>query len=96
MAAYAAVYFALGFLLIAFDTPGGQRVPFAVVPIIWAFASVPLLAAIGVLGRRPRGRTMALAAAGVRLLTIPIGTALGSYTLWVLTRPGAPRPFSPP
>jgi hypothetical protein len=41
-------------------------------------------AAFGLLGRHPWGRTLALVCGAVSLIEIPLGAALGIYTLWVL------------
>ncbi len=43
-----------------------------------------LLAAWGLLQRQPWGRTMAIVAAIIALFSLPFGTALGIYTLWLL------------
>ncbi len=43
---------------------------------------------IGLLNRRPWGRTVAIIVAILALVKFPFGTALGIYTLWVLA-PGA-------
>ncbi|WP_263366911.1 zinc ribbon domain-containing protein [Edaphobacter bradus] len=42
------------------------------------------LAGYSLLTRRPWGRTLAIIAAILALLKFPLGTALGTYTLWVL------------
>jgi hypothetical protein len=47
-------------------------------------AAMALIAAYGLLQRRPWGRVVAIIAAILALLKIPFGTALGIYTLWVL------------
>ena len=47
--------------------------------------SVPcLIAGFGLLKFKPWSRTRALVIAVINLLNIPIGTAVGIYTLWVL------------
>jgi zinc-ribbon domain len=50
--------------------------------VVWAIVAV--LAAWGLLQHEPWGRTMALIAGALALIRIPLGTALGIYTLWVL------------
>jgi hypothetical protein len=51
-------------------------------------AVLALVAAYGLLNRRPWGRIVAIIAAILALIKFPLGTALGIYTLWVLA-PGA-------
>ena len=46
--------------------------------------AVNLIAGIGLLKFKSRARILALILAVLNLLAIPIGTALGIYTLWVL------------
>jgi hypothetical protein len=43
-----------------------------------------ILGGIGLLARKPWGRIVALIVGGIDLLDIPLGTALGIYTFWVL------------
>lgn len=43
-----------------------------------------LAAAVGLLERQSWGRTLSLVMACVSLINVPLGTALGIYTLWVL------------
>jgi hypothetical protein len=61
--------------------------PVIAVATIFA-AALALVAAYGLLNRRPWGRIVAIIAAVLALIRFPIGTALGIYTLWVLA-PGA-------
>jgi hypothetical protein len=64
---------------------------------VWMHVLVPMIAAITVLGtllsfvtgyalltRRSWGRTLAIIAAALSLIKIPLGTGIGIYTLWVL------------
>ncbi len=48
--------------------------------------SVVLSVIVGwsLLNRKPWARTLAIVAAVLALLTLPMGTALGTYTLWVM------------
>lgn len=52
--------------------------------LILAKAGAGLIAGLGLLQREPWGRTLALVVGFISLFNIPIGTALGVYTLWVL------------
>jgi len=52
--------------------------------LILAKAAAGLIAGLGLLQREPWGRTLALVVGFISLFNIPIGTALGVYTLWVL------------
>ena len=49
-----------------------------------AIALPGILAGVGLLQRREWGRIVALVVGIVSLIDIPIGTALGVYTIWVL------------
>ena len=43
-----------------------------------------IVAGIGVLRKRPWGRVLMLVISFINLLRIPLGTALGAYSIWVL------------
>ena len=45
-----------------------------------------IIAGIGLVQRRPWARVLALVVGAIGLLDIPVGTALGIYTFWVLMR----------
>jgi hypothetical protein len=47
-------------------------------------AALALLTGIALLNRKSWGRTLAIVAAVLALIKIPLGTGLGIYTLWVL------------
>ncbi len=47
-------------------------------------AALSLLTGYGLLTRKPWGRTLAIVMAILTLIKLPLGTALGIYTLWVL------------
>jgi hypothetical protein len=51
---------------------------------VLAKAAVGLATGWGLLQREPWARVMALVLAFVSLMNVPLGTALGVYTLWVL------------
>jgi hypothetical protein len=61
--------------------------PFVALSTFFTVA-MAVLAGYGLLNRLPWGRVVAIIAAILALIHIPIGTALGIYTLWVLA-PGA-------
>jgi len=50
---------------------------------------VSLIAGFGLLERQSWGRPLVLVMAFIALLSVPFGTALGVYTLWVLMSPQA-------
>ena len=69
----------------------GEHGPFFMHSMLGAIGTLLLLKAVitviagwGLLQRESWGRVLALIVAFVSLLTVPIGTALGIYTLWVL------------
>jgi hypothetical protein len=55
--------------------------------LILAKAALGFLAAWGLLRREPWARVLTLVLACLALLEIPLGTALGVYSLWVLLPP---------
>lgn len=59
--------------------------------------AIPGLAAgYGLLRRTAWGRNLALVVGILNLFNVPIGTALGAYTLWVLTQPEIESYFQAP
>lgn len=48
------------------------------------FAALSFLVGFSLLNRKPWGRVLAMVVAILQLIKIPVGTALGVYTLWVL------------
>jgi hypothetical protein len=58
----------------------------ASVVAVFTFISAALAFTVGfsLMGRKPWGRTLAIVMAILSLIKIPVGTALGIYTLWVL------------
>jgi hypothetical protein len=57
--------------------------------------SIPFIAAgLGVRRRSAWARVGAMVLGALSLLSFPIGTALGGYALWALTRPDAAASFS--
>jgi hypothetical protein len=72
------------------------RPPMFVQPLVemigWcllAFSAIGLIGGIGLLTRAPWARTLTLVAGFIELLNVPIGTALGVYTIWVLLSTGS-------
>lgn len=62
-----------------------------------ALLSLPGIAAgAGLLKRRPWARILALVVGAVNLVNVPLGTALGIYTFWVLMQDGTARLFVAP
>jgi hypothetical protein len=55
--------------------------------LVLAIAAGSLIAGFGLLERQAWARPLALVMAFLALLNVPLGTALGVYTLWVLMSP---------
>ena len=67
------------------------------VGLLIAALSVPgLLAGYGLLTRKPWARVLTIVVGILGLINFPIGTAIGIYTLWVLTQPAATEYFAAP
>ena len=52
-----------------------------------AAIAVPILGGIGLLKLAPWSRIFMIVISALDLLSVPVGTALGIYGIWVLTRP---------
>jgi len=66
------------------------------VPLFLIVISLPgLIGGIGLFLRQGWARILTLIVAALGLLNIPIGTALGIYTIWVLVQPETTRLFNP-
>jgi len=52
--------------------------------ILFVFSIIGIIGGIGLLKQKEWGRIMLLIVSFVNLLHIPIGTALGAYSIWVL------------
>ena len=60
------------------------------VALLVAVLSIPsLIGGWGLLKRRPWARILVMILGALQLLSIPVGTIIGIYTLWALTRPEA-------
>ena len=67
------------------------------VGLLMAALSLPgLLAGYGLLTRKSWARVLAIVVGILGLLNFPLGTAIGLYTLWVLTQPAATEYFAAP
>jgi hypothetical protein len=67
------------------------------VGLLMAALGLPgLLAGWGLLTRKPWARVLAIVVGILGLINVPIGTAIGLYTLWVLTQPAATDYFAAP
>jgi hypothetical protein len=87
--------FTAGFLGLATRDPSGDMVAThvmgglgAVAALFLAIVSLPgLIGGIGLLNLAPWSRILMIVISALELLSIPFGTALGIYGLWVLTKP---------
>jgi hypothetical protein len=62
---------------------------------LMVFISIPgIVGGIGLLKLKPWGRILTLIVGILKLLDIPIGTALGVYTIWVLMREDVEKLFN--
>jgi hypothetical protein len=94
------VIFVAKFVLGGMLGMANPRPPMFVQPLVevigWCllgFSAIGLAGGIGLLSRAPWARTVALVAGFIELLNIPIGTALGIYTIWVLLSSGAEEEY---
>jgi hypothetical protein len=93
-------------LISRFDHNGMNEVPPAILGIvpfiltiigicIFIFSIVGIIGAIGVLKRKEWGRITLLVVSFFSLLSIPLGTILGVYSIWVLLNDDTIRLFNP-
>lgn len=67
------------------------------VGLLMAALGLPgLLAGWSLLTRKPWARVLTIVVGILSLVNFPIGTAIGLYTLWVLTQPAATEYFTAP
>jgi hypothetical protein len=70
----------------------------AIVQIVgWAIlirGTAGIVAGIGLLQRAPWARVLTLVIGFLSLLSVPVGTALGIYTIWVLLSAGAEEEYN--
>ncbi len=65
--------------------------------LLFAALGVPgLLAGYGLLTKKPWARVLAIVVGILSLVNFPVGSAIGLYTLWVLTQAGATDYFAAP
>lgn len=72
------------------DDPVASKVlPIIASVIIWIviILSIPgIVAGIGLFGKKEWARILALILSVIRLLNVPVGTAIGAYSIWVLVQ----------
>jgi tetrahydromethanopterin S-methyltransferase subunit D len=67
------------------------------VGLLMAALGLPgLLAGYGLLTRKPWARVLAIVVGILSLINFPVGTAIGIYTVWVLTQSTATEYFAAP
>ncbi len=76
------------------------RAPMFVQPLLMfiglciiGFSAIGLVGGIGLLSCAPWARTLSLIAGFLELLNVPLGTALGIYTIWVLLSAGSEEEY---
>ncbi len=81
----------------------GDPLPLSILAVIGGFValflvvlSVPgIVGGIGLLKYKPWARYLTLVVAALALFNIPIGTAVGVYTIWVLVQDKTAKLFAP-
>jgi hypothetical protein len=63
--------------------------------LIFVVSTVAIVGAVGVLKHKEWGRMILLVVSFINLLRIPLGTALGIYSIWVLMNDETIRLFRP-
>ena len=63
--------------------------------VLTALAIPGIVTGAGLLKFAPWARILAIVLSALHLLNVPLGTALGVYGLWVLTKPETEALFSP-
>ena len=85
LAVYLAFHFAFGF--VEHDPIANRLIPFfgnTISLIIIFFASLGIIGGIGLFSYRPWARILVLIVSAINCFNIPIGTAKGVYSIWVL------------
>lgn len=85
LAVYLVLRFAYGF--VEYDPIASQILPFignTVALIILFFSSLGIIGGIGLFSYRPWARILVLIVSAINCLNVPIGTAKGIYSIWVL------------
>ncbi len=91
-AVYALV--ALEVMLLGGDGLSGTALRIALLGLIAVFAVPGLIGGLGLLMKKPWARVLVLVVSFLGLLHIPIGTAIGGYSIWVLFRTDAREALS--
>jgi hypothetical protein len=103
-----AIFLAIGaflfLLLVGLAPVSGEREAMWVLTLVGttvggllAALAVPgLLAGWGLLTHKPWARILAIVVGMLGLINVPVGTAIGLYTLWALTQPAAIEYFAAP
>ena len=67
-----------------------------IVGAFFTIISIPgIIGGIGLLKRREWARILVLIISALQLINIPIGTAIGAYSIWVLVQTETVRLFNP-
>ena len=67
------------------------------VGLLFAALGIPgVVAGYGLLTKKPWARVLTIVVGILSLVNFPVGTAIGLYTLWVLTQPAATEYFVAP
>lgn len=64
--------------------------------VVFIFSIPGIVAGIGLFKRKEWARILALILSVIKLLNIPIGTAVGGYSIWVLVQDESVALFKPP
>jgi len=64
--------------------------------LLLALSLPGIVAGVGLIEFRPWARMLTIILSALELMSVPIGTALGIYGLWVLLSPGAEQLFRQP
>ena len=64
--------------------------------LLLALSLPGIVAGFGLIAFRPWARMLTIILSALELMSVPIGTALGIYGLWVLLSPGAEQLFHQP
>jgi hypothetical protein len=64
--------------------------------LILFFSSLGIIGGIGLFSYRPWSRILVLIVSAINCLNVPIGTAKGVYSIWVLMQPETIRLFEEP
>ena len=96
-----AVYMVIRFThaYVEYDPIASQLLPFIgniLTLIIVFFSSLGIIGGIGLFSYRPWARILVLIVSAINCLNVPIGTAKGVYSIWVLMQRETIDLFEPP